>query len=327
MKLVPMIILSVVLFGAVYLDKTGTHIAGVLLGLAIAQGAVTVVAAAELSNAKWIQPVKKSLLALVPLLFLFPFLVRLAPYAWLKHENAWLRGDLFVGRNMVVLLVTAVIGWLYSKKTLAEKPSSPRWAVAYILAFVVCQTLVAMDWTMSLDYPWISTMFPVLYMVEAFYAGLALIALICCAMEARKPGSVGGTLYDGATLMFGFGLFWGGLTFAQYLTIWYANIPEEVNYFTLRFAQPAGKFLFAATIMLLFVIPFGLLLIHKLRKSPRGLGYLACLILLGVFVSRLFHMFPHIKLDFGMLAIQTVAMLGCVALLVRGSLAGNNGES
>jgi hypothetical protein len=231
-----------------------------------------------------------------------------------------LRPDFFIVRDIAGLLVTAVFGWLYSRATLAEKPSSPRWAVAYILSFVVCQTLVAMDWTMSFDFPWISTMFPVLYMVEAFYAGLALIGLICCVMESEKPGSTGGTLYDGATLFFGFALFWGGLTFAQYLTIWYANIPEEVHYFTLRFAHPAGKFLFAATAVLLFIVPFCSLLIHNVRKSPRGFAYLACLVLLGIVVARLFHMYPHVKFDFGMMAIQTVAMLGAVAVLVRGGL-------
>ena len=320
MNLVPLIIMSALLVAAVYLDNTGTHIAAVSLGLAIAQGSILLVAAAELSNAKWIKPLKKYLLSMVPLLFLFPFLVKLAPYAWLKHETAWLRADLFIARNMVALLVTAVIGWFYARYARAEKPASSTWAVVYILSFVVCQTLVAMDWTMSFDFPWISTMYPVLYMVEAFYAALALLGIICYVLERAKPGSTGGSLYDGATLLFGFSLFWGGLTFAQYLTIWYANIPEEVHYFTLRFGLPGGKALFAGTVALLFIVPFCSLLIHKVRKSPCAYCFLAYIVLLGVFVSRLFQMLPHVHFDFGLMAIQTLAMLGAVAALVRGSL-------
>ena len=46
--------------------------------------------------------------------------------------------------------------------------------------------------------------------------------------------------------MFGFSIFWGGLFFAQYLTIWYGNLPEEVGYFTRRFALPFGEPLFLA---------------------------------------------------------------------------------
>ena len=320
MRLVPLFILSVVLIAAVQLDKSGTHIPPVLLGMALAQGSILVVAAGELSNAKWMKPVKKPLLAFAPWLLLFPFLVKLAPYPWLQHETAYLRADFFLIRNVVGLVLVALVAIIYARLSLAEKPSSRKWAVAYILTFVTVKTMVAVDWTMSFDYPWISTMFPALYMVECFYAGLVLIGIICFVLERRSPGSAGKVTYDGSTLFFGFALFWGGLTFAQYLTIWYANIPEEVHYFTKRFALPSGEAMFAMNIALLFVIPFCTLLVHKARKSPQAYFFLAHLVLLGLLVSRLFHVFPYIQINFGFLALQLAAMLGIVALIVRNGL-------
>lgn len=320
MRLIPLIILCVILVAAVHLDGSGTYIIPVLLGMALAQGSVLVVAAAELSNAKWLTPVKRQLLSFTPLLYLFPFLVRLAPYPWLSHPTRWLRPDFFIVRNVVALGLVAIVASIYARFARAGKPASRKWAVVYILTFVVVQTMVAMDWTMSFDYPWFSTMFPALYMVECFYAGLVLVGIICFVMERRKAGSAGSTVYDGSSLFFGFALFWGGLTFAQYLTIWYGNLPEEVHYFTLRFGLPSGARLFAANILLLFAIPFCTLLVHQARNSTKTYFFLAHLVLLGLFLSRLFHVFPHVELHFGFLAIQTLVMLGIVALVVRHGL-------
>jgi hypothetical protein len=217
-------------------------------------------------------------------------------------------------------LLAAIAGTLYARASQAGKASARKWAVVYILTFVVVQTMVAVDWTMSFDYPWISTMFPALYMVECFYAGLVLVGIICFARERQAPGTMAKVVYDGSTLFFGFALFWGGLTFAQYLTIWYGNIPEEVHYFTRRFAEPGGVALFATGVILLFVIPFVTLLIHKARKNPRFHFFLALVVIVGLFCARAFHIFIHVSLDYGLLAIQTLAMLGIIAWLVRSSL-------
>ena len=320
MRTVPLIILCAVLAAAVQLDASGTHLVPVLLGMALVQGVVLVVAAVELSNGKWLEPVRRPLLAFAPLLFLFPFLVRLAPYPWLGHETRWLRPDFFLARNVAALLVLAAVGVSYARRSLAARPSARKWAVAYILAFALVQTMVAGDWMMSLDYPWVSTMFPALYMVECFYAGLVLLGVICFLRERRAAGGLGTTVYDGASLSFGFALFWGGLTFAQYLTIWYGNLPEEVRYFTLRFGLAAGVPLFTASIGLLFVVPFGILLVHRARKSPAMYFLLGVVVLLGLLVSRLFQVLPHLRIDPGFLAVELVAMLGIVALTVRRGL-------
>ena len=318
--IVPLLILCAVLVASVHIDASGTHLAQVLLGMALTQGAVLVVAAAELSNAKWIKTVKRPLLALAPLMFVFPLLVRLAPYPWLAHETRWLRGDFFLARNIAGLLLLAVVGNVFRKASLEESVASRKWAVGYILTFVAIKTMVAVDWTMSFDYPWISTMFPVLYMIESVYAGLALVGIICFVHERDNPGSAGSTVYDGASLFFGFALFWGGLFYAQYLTIWYGNIPEEVHYFTRRFALPGGKMFFTLSVLLLFAVPFITLLIHKARHSTQVFFFLVHMVLIGLLLHRVFHVFPYIQLNIGFLVIQSMAMVGAVAFALRRGL-------
>jgi hypothetical protein len=324
MKLAPVILCAIVLIAAVALDSTGTYLAPVLLGMALTQGAVLLVAASELSNAKWIAPVKRPLLALTPVLFLFPFLVPFllnrVPYPWLAHPNRWLTQDFFLVRNVVMLVVLAIVANIYRRLTTQGAANSRKWAVIYIFTFVTTKTLVAMDWTMSFDYPWISTMFPALYMIESLYAGIVLVAVLCFVLEQRQPGSVSGILYDGATLFFGFALFWGGLFYAQYLTIWYANLPEEVHYFTLRFHLVGGRAFFYTFIALLFLIPFCTLLIHKARKNPSVMFALAHSVLIGLLLHRVWHILPHVNLNLGLLVVESVAMFGAVAFSMRAAL-------
>jgi len=320
MKRIPLLVLIAVLILAVHLDRSGTHLIPVLVGMALVMGSVLLVAAAELSNAKWIARVKPALLATAPLLFVFPALLGPVPFPWLQHPTAWLTPDFFLIRNIAALLVLALVGNLFAQRSRREEPTSRRWAVAYILTFAVVKTLVAMDWVMSFDYPWISTMFPVLYMVECLYAGLALTGIICFVLETRRAGATGATLYDSATLLFGFALFWGGLFYAQYLTIWYANIPEEVSFFTNRQRLMGGSAFFYATVLLLFGIPFTALLLHKARTRPGAVMFLAHVVLIGLVVHRAYHLLPHVEFDLAWLLAQSAAMFGAVALAVRPAL-------
>ena len=73
--------------------------------------------------------------------------------------------------------------------------------------------------------------------MEAFYTGLALLGIIAAYLvfgnlDKEKP--VKKVMKDAATFMFGFALAWAGLFFAQYLVIWYGNIPHETIFFTKR---------------------------------------------------------------------------------------------
>ena len=320
MRRVLLLVLCAVLVFVVHRDCSGTHLPVVLLGMALTQGAVLLVAAATLSNAKWITPLKPSLLAMAPLLFLFPFLVHLAPYPWLANPTRWLRPDFFVIRNICALFILAIVGVCFRRVALRDGASARQWAVVYILTFAVVKTLVAVDWVMSFDYPWVSTMFPAIYMIECLYAGLALAGILCYVRERGNPACAGdGTVYDTASMLFGFALFWGGLTFAQYLTIWYGNIPEEVHFFTRRFAELGGTGLFTATTLLLFVIPFAIFLIHRARKNALAVATLALVILIGLLAARLFHILPHVDFNVGLAALQLFALLTIIGTTACGA--------
>ena len=264
---------------------------------ALVQGAVALVAAAELSAGKWLGSLRDLLLTMAPLLTLFPaaFLIfgsDLSAYAWHKHPNAWLSPGFFVIRNVVMLSLTAIVGILFARACKTNATSKNTLAVMYLFAFVTTQSLVAFDWVMSFAHPWISTMFAPMFFVESLICGVALtvvIAAICTKRQTEFPKKI---MRDAATMLFGFSLFWAGLSFAQFLTIWYGNIPEEVSYLYYRVAQPVYRPMAVFTLLGFFLIPFPVMISARVRSSPVGVVLMAVLILSAYFVEKILYLAP-----------------------------------
>jgi hypothetical protein len=109
-------------------------------------------------------------------------------------------------------------------------------AVAAIL-FTITQTLYALDWIMSLDPHWFSTMFGVYYFagsVVAQYCFLILVSAILRKKTGRKDIFRTDNFHDAGKLLFGHNVFWTYIGFSQFFLIWYANIPEETLFFAHR---------------------------------------------------------------------------------------------
>jgi len=141
---------------------------------AVVEGSIALVAAAELSNAKWIQPVKLKLLVLyymipfLALLFLLMFM-RMGIYPWMDHQTRWLNKNFFMSRNLFLFLIIFAAARKFVVSSVEERESKKKYAVLYLLAFVCAQSFVAFDWVMPLEYPWISTLFGGFFFVEAVY--------------------------------------------------------------------------------------------------------------------------------------------------------------
>jgi Ni/Fe-hydrogenase subunit HybB-like protein len=322
MKHAPLILLCLAFVLFWFLDPSGSSLIPLMMLTSVVSGSIAVVAGARLSNARWTAPLEKPLLALAPLLIL-PAIYRhkIELYAWSKHPNAWLNPQFFNVRNAAIFLIAVILAFFFKRAIEKDSPNKKFLAAAYIFAFVAALSLVAFDWIMSFDYPWISTMFGPLFMVEAFYAGLALAGILGLGLKDVEPGTRAKTLHSTTTLMFGFSIFWGGLFFAQYLTIWYGNLPEEVGYFTRRFALPFGEPLFWLSLLLLFFIPFLILLTNPPRRHPAAVIAASTSIFSGIFIERCFYLLPHIHLSPIWMPLELLTVIGVVALAVRGSRA------
>jgi hypothetical protein len=155
------------------------------------------------------------------------------------------------------------------------------WAPSGVALLGLTATFFAFDIVMSLQYTWFSTIFGVYFWVGGIRGSLAVGVLVVLAL--RSAGYLRGTitmehLHDVAQMMFGFTVFWAYIAFAQYFLIWYANMPEETQFYLLR-RNGAWNGMSILLPILYFVVPFFMLLPRAHKRSPRWLAFIAVWVL------------------------------------------------
>ncbi len=283
---------------------------------AITEGCIAVVAAVETAEGSWIKPIKKHLLSLYPLILLltvmFSFMyTKLDLYPWHNMNGKWLNKNFFIIRNVAVLFITFLAARKYAIESLKESDNKATYAVLYLFAWVLSQSLVAFDWVMSLEYPWVSTLFGGYYFVESFYLGVGVSGVVLFAISKRYPAKFNEykeTLKDTGILMLGWSVVWVGLMFAQFLTIWYGHLPEESAFFIMRVEQPYYKCLMYNVILLSFFIPFVALIFNKTKRSPFAVAVIAFVIFAGNILERLVILTPLVHINFFLLIIEFIGM-------------------
>lgn len=313
--------------GVGLLAHDGSLLPGLLFWTAVVQGAIALCAGSDIAHARWHRTLRPVILSLHPLLLAFPlaFLViglRLSIYPWAAHPTGWLAPGFFVARNVVLLLVGWVLAMLYARAASAESPRTGRLAVLYVVAFVICQSLLAFDWVMSFEYPWVSTLLGGYFFVEALYLGAALTAVVAGILALRQddPERDRDRLRDTTTFLFGLSLLWVGQFFAQYLVIWYGNIPAEVEYLYKRVLFAPLRQLSAGVLICLFFLPFLVLLSRSAKTSPAMTFGVAGVIALGVTLERLVMLIPVTGLNPALVVLEYLVLGAAVAATLRGSL-------
>lgn len=137
-----------------------------------------------------------------------------------------------------------------------------------VVAFVV--TFAATDWVMSLDPEWYSTIFGVYYFSGSAVAIVALLVLLSHGMQRRGylRGEVTLSHYHAlGKLLLVFVVFWAYIAFMQFLVIWIADIPREVEWYLIR---SRGSWAVVATLLVVghFLLPFFALLSWRLKRIP-----------------------------------------------------------
>jgi hypothetical protein len=155
-------------------------------------------------------------------------------------------------------------------------------AFASLPLFALCLTFGAFDWLMSLNYRWFSTMFGVYIFAGAAGSSMSLLVLVIAALQ--RAGYLKNVVtrehyYIMGKWMFAFCVFWAYIGFGQYMLIWYANIPEEIQYFLTRNTESWWG-LSMLLVIGRFFGPFAILLLQSIKKHPSQLSYLAAWILL-----------------------------------------------
>jgi hypothetical protein len=141
--------------------------------------------------------------------------------------------------------------------------------------------LLATDWLAALDPHWISTAFPVVWLIGQAVAGLALAVLVgtlAGADPARPLGPKRSLGLDWGTLLFATAMLWCYVAFAQFLVVWSGNLPVEAAWFTRRLLG-AWRFLPLILLLLHFLAPLIVLLSRRAKQNRQALVLVAGLLL------------------------------------------------
>ena len=139
-------------------------------------------------------------------------------------------------------------------------------------------TFASVDWIMSLDPHWFSTIFGFIFVAGQ---GLAAFALVDHrALDADATRAVGDVsqprahFLDLGKLLLAFVMLWAYFSFSQFLIIWSGNLPEEIPFFFERL-RGGWQYVSAAILLGHFALPFTLLLSRDLKRRPQLLAQVA----------------------------------------------------
>jgi len=141
-------------------------------------------------------------------------------------------------------------------------------------------------WLMSIDAHWYSTMYSWYTFASTFVSGVSLIALWVIYLKNKGYLKLATTehLHDLGKFMFAFSIFWTYLWFAQFMLIWYANIPEETVYFKHRLQGPY-KGIFFFNLIINFVCPILILMKRSVKRNYTLMTFMCVLILFGHWID------------------------------------------
>jgi hypothetical protein len=199
----------------------------------------------------------------------------------LGAKAAYLNPSAFTARFAIYFIVWCGLASFFRNRSIRQDQSGDvgltlsmeRLSAPGMIAFAVSITLCAVDLLMSLNPNWASTMIGVYFFAGVVLSGLVVITLLARWLQAggRLAGAVTVEHYhDLGKLTFAFVFFWGYIAFSQYMLIWYANMPEETQFYMPR---QIGPWMWVSLALVAFhlLIPFVALLS---RSAKRQLGVL-----------------------------------------------------
>ncbi len=331
------------------------YLVNLLFFLGIAQGAVVASASFYLTQAKWGGSTPYRLgEAFAPFLWVGVFLFfglyfgRAAIFPWVKHpiaqKAAWLNIPFLFARDGIGLAAMALVSsafirisraeesraWTIATREIEMPPHSIR-VIAPLLAvlYAVVYTLIAFDLIMSLAPVWRSTLFGWYFFAGCFWSGLTAMALMAVVLRRRLGENNLFTnpavTHDYGKMVFAFSVFWVYLLFAQYIVIWYGDLPVETFFIVQRVHHMPWSPLSLACVILIWAIPFCALMSVRAKQTPWVLGSVAALGLVGMWLERYVLVVPSLSPDaipFG--PVQFLISIGFLGLFVICGLPGLN---
>jgi hypothetical protein len=290
-------------------DFFPAYLLGFVFCAALAMGSLALLLLHQMFGARWGFAIQRPLEAAtrtLPLLAVMFIPIALGIpkiYSWagaaaggehLPHgKAAYLNTPFFLGRTALYFAAWILLAWLLGRWSQElDRTGDPRLAQRLrnssapgLLIYGLTATFAVVDWLMSLDPHWFSTVFGLIGIAGQVLAAIALMSVVVARMSEQAPyaGRIGKQqFHDLGNLLFAFTMVWAYLSFSQYLIIWSGNLPETIPWYQHRsHGGWQGVAVFLAVFH--FAVPFLVLLSRQAKRGARALAAIAGLL----FVMRL----------------------------------------
>ena len=271
-----------------------------LFFLGIALGSMGLMMIQHLSGGAWgvfrrVFEASSRTLPLLALLFMPVVLGMGTLYPWthpdhvledeiLRHKAPYLNIGFFLVRALIYFT-----GWILIARTMTrlsrqqdEGDMSVNLRLQYIsggglVFYTLAATFAAVDWIMSINPHWYSTLFGFLFVGGQGLSALAFTIVVSTYLVRHEP--MAGVLkphhfQDLGKLSLAFVMLWAYFNFSQYMLVYAANLVEEVPYFITRISN-GWQYLALFLVLFQFAVPFLLLLSRDLKRTPHRLVWVS----------------------------------------------------
>lgn len=270
--------------------------------LSISVGSLGLVGMEYLTGASWSTPfrrISEFLSSVIPLLIILvvPLILGLHTlYEWshkeavandplLQSKEPYLNVTFFIVRVIATYLIWLLFYFVFIRNSRKQDTTkdprltkiSVRFSAPFAPLFMITLTIAAIDFIMSLEPHWFSTMFGVYYFAGTVLSAFAALTLV--SVMLKQNGYLSSKIsnshfYSMGVLMFAFTVFWAYIGFSQFMLIWYADMPEETFWFMLR-THGTWKMVSYGLLVIHFIIPFLVLIPRSVKTNISRLKVMA----------------------------------------------------
>jgi hypothetical protein len=223
----------------------------------------------------------------------------------LLQKQPYLNVPFFVARYALYFVIWTGLaytlsGWSRSQDTNYEPGSERKFRLLSgpgLLLHSVASTFAVVDWLMSLDPHWFSTIFGLLFLIQQALAAMGFVLLLMASMSKTLPMSRivrASDIHDYGKFLLTFVMVWAYFSFSQFLIIWSANLPEEIPWYLDRMSH-GWEWFSVLLIVGQFFLPFFLLLSRDLKRTAGRVAIVGGLVLVMRYVDFYWNVMPALN--------------------------------
>jgi hypothetical protein len=207
----------------------------------------------------------------------------------IQTKAAYLNPPFFVARALIYFAIWVGLAYLLNRWSLEQdRTADPvlsdrlRLLGRYgLVLYILTLTFASVDWVMSIEPHWFSSIFGVLFLAGQGLSSMAFAIATAGLLSRREPLRQVATVqafHDLGNLLLAFVMFWAYTNLSQYLIIWSGNLPEEVPWYLHR-TQGGWVWLIRFVLAFQFIAPLLLLFSRRTKRNIQRLSTLAVVLL------------------------------------------------